>query len=76
MLAKMIMDAMEEYISENADAEKADQKVADKGNKVMEKAKALSEDLHRKVTVEELASETRRSEKYIREAMPLSLEAV
>ena len=72
MLAKMIMDAMEEFISENADAEKVDQKVADKVNKVMEKAKALSEDLHRKVTVEELAQETRMSEKYIREAIRFS----
>ena len=72
MLAKMVMDAMEEFIAENADAEKADQKVADKVNKVMEKAKALSEDLHRKVTVEELAQETRMSEKYIREAIRFS----
>ncbi len=72
MLAKMIMDAMEEYIAENADAQKADQRVADKVNKVRDKAKTLSEDLHRKVTVEELAAETRMSEKYIREAIRFS----
>lgn len=72
MLAKMIMDAMEEFVAENADAKKADEKVADKVNKVMEKAKELSEELHRKVTVEELAAESRMSEKYIREAMRFS----
>jgi len=43
MLAKMMMDAMEEYIAENASAEKADQKMVDKVNKVTEKAKELSQ---------------------------------
>lgn len=72
MLGKMIMDAMEEYIAENAANEKADQKVVDKVNKVMEFAKELSEELHRKVTVEELAKESGMSEKVIREAMKMS----
>ena len=60
MLAKMIMDAMEDYIAENASNEKADQKVVDKVNKVSLKAKELSEELHRKVTVEELMKEIER----------------
>lgn len=72
MLGKMIMDAMEEYIAENVANEKADQKVVDKVNKVMGKAKELSEDLHRKVTVEELAQETGMSVKSIQEAMRMS----
>lgn len=72
MLGKLIMDAMEEYIQEHVSNEKADQKVADKVNKVSDKARELAEDLHRKVTVEELSQETGMSEKYIREAMQMS----
>ena len=67
MLVRMVMDAMEEYIAENADAEKADLKIVDKVNKVMEKAKELSEELHREVT-----EETRMSEKTIRDAIRFS----
>lgn len=72
MLAKMMMDAMEEYIAENASAEKADQKMVDKVNKVTEKAKELSEALHRKVTVQELAEETGMSVKAIQDAVRMS----
>lgn len=72
MLGKVIMDAMEEFIAENVENEKTDQKVVDKVNKVMEQAKELSEDLHRKVTVEELAQETKLSEKAIRDAVRMS----
>lgn len=72
MLGKMIMDAMEDYIAENASFEKADQKMVDKVNKVAEKAKELSEDLHRKVTVEELAHETGMSVKTIQDAVRMS----
>ena len=72
MLAKMIMDAMEEYIAENASNEKADQKVVDKVNKVAEAARELSEELRRKVSVAELAAETKLSEATIREAVKFS----
>lgn len=72
MLARMIMDAMEAYIAENASNEQADRKVEEKVNKVAEAAKALSEELRRKVTVEELAKETKLSEAKIREAMRMS----
>ena len=72
MLGKMIMDAMEDYIAENASAEKADQKMVDKVNKVSEKAKELAEDLHRKVTIEELAQETGMSVKAIQDAIRMS----
>jgi len=63
---------MEEYIQEHAANEKADLKNADKVNKVTEKAKVLSEELHRKVTVQELAEETGMSVKYIEEAVRMS----
>ena len=76
MLGKMIMDAMEEYIAENSENEKADRKVADKVNKVMEAARELAETLRRKVTVEELAEESKMSEKSIREAIRFSGNAI
>ncbi len=72
LLGKLIMDVMENYIAENAESEKADQKVADKVNKVLDAAKELSELLRRKVTVEELSAESKISEKAIREAVRFS----
>lgn len=72
MLGKLIMDAMEDCIQENASNEKADRKVADKVNKVQEKAKALSEDLHRNVSIQELAEETGMSVKAIQDAVRMS----
>ena len=72
MLMKLVMDAMEEYIKENADVKQADRRLADKVNQVAEKAKELSEELHRKVTVEELVSETKLTEKSIRDALRMS----
>lgn len=72
MLGKMMMDAMEDLIQDQQSAEKADQKMTERINRVMEAARALSEELHRKVTVEELAQETKLSEKSIRDAMRLS----
>ncbi len=72
MLARMVMDAMEEYIRENESNEKTDRKVADKVNLVADKAKELAGELHRKVTPEELSQETGFSLKSIREAMRMS----
>ena len=72
MLGKMIMDAMEDYINENMAEEDKDKKVLSKVKKVSRKAKELSEELRRKVTVEELSAETGMSENAIREAMQLS----
>ncbi len=42
------------------------------GTTVLEAARSLSEELRRKVTVEELARETKLSEKVIRDAVRLS----
>lgn len=72
MLVKMIMDAMEDCINENmAEADK-DKKIVDKVNKVAKKAKELSDELHRKVTVDELATETGMSLKTIYDALRFS----
>ena len=72
MLARMIMDAMEAHIRENAANEKSDQKVADKVNQVADKARELAQELSRKVTIQELSEETGLSEKSIRDAMRMS----
>lgn len=71
-LGKIIMDAMENFISDDSDNRQADEAVLDKVNKVYEKAKELAEDLLRKVTVAELAMELELSEEDIREAIRLS----
>jgi len=66
------MDAMEEYIAENAEESKKDKRIESKVNKVAEAAKSLAEDLGRKVTAEELAAETGMSLKSIQDAMRMS----
>ncbi len=65
MLGKMIMDAMEEYIAEHAENSKIDKRVEDK-------ARELAEELHRKVTTEELMEETGMSRKMIEDAIRMS----
>jgi len=72
MLAKMIMDAMEDLIGEKTEIDKEDRKVLDKINKVSSQVQSMYEELHRAVTVEELMEESKMSEKYIREAIRLS----
>lgn len=72
MLAKMAMDAMEEYIEEVTSDRKLDKKIADRVNKVAKEAKELSESLHKKITVEELMEESGLSEKEIRDAIRMS----
>lgn len=76
MLGKMIMDAMETFIAENVEEENKDRKLADKVNKVAKKANELAEDLRRKVTVEELVSETGMSRKAIMDAMRISADKI
>ena len=72
MLGKMIMDAMEGFIAENAEAKKADMQVVDKVNHISDQAKELAESLQRKITVEELAEETGIDPEEIREAIKFS----
>lgn len=72
MLGRMMMDAMEGLIREQQNTEQGDLRMAERINRVLEAARTLSEELHRKVTVEELAQETKLSEKAIRDAVRLS----
>ncbi|MEZ3507089.1 MAG: hypothetical protein K1W10_09160 [Lachnospiraceae bacterium] len=72
MLGKMIMDAMEDYIAQNAEEVKKDQKILDKVNKVAKAADELYEELHRKVTVEEVMQESGLSRRAIEDAIRMS----
>lgn len=71
-LMRMVMDAMEDCVAENMQESDKDKKVAAKVNKVAEKAKELANELHRKVTAEELAGESGMSLKSIQDAMRMS----
>ncbi|MDD3369969.1 MAG: hypothetical protein PHP50_14005, partial [Lachnospiraceae bacterium] len=57
MLVKLMMDAMEDLITETLHAGEADKQVLDKVNEIAAKAADLAESLQRKVTPEELAEE-------------------
>ena len=72
MLGRMIMDAMEEYIAQNAEETKGDKRIADKVNKVADAARELSGELHRKVTIEEVMAESGLSRKAIEDAIRMS----
>lgn len=71
-IGKMIMDAMEELIASYVTEDEVDQKIAERVNGIMEKAKELAEALGRKVTKEELAEETGLAIDDIQEAIRFS----
>ena len=71
-LYKLMLDAMEKIIEENLAEDTGMQKVLSLVNEVNDKAKELSEDLRRKVTVEELMEETGWDEEKIRNAIKFS----
>lgn len=72
MLGKMMMDAMEDFIAQNTEEAKKDKRLVDKVNKVADKANELAQDLHRKVTVDELVQETGMSRQFILDAIRIS----
>lgn len=72
MLGKMIMDAMEEYIAENAEEAKKDQRILNKVNQVAKAANELYAELRRKVTVEEVMQESGLSRRAIEDAIRMS----
>ena len=71
-LAKMVMEAMEAYIADNAQESRKSRRLLEKVNKVADAARKLAEEYERKVTVEELARESGLSVKTIQEAMRAS----
>lgn len=72
MLAKMIMDGMENFIADSLKENQTDKKVMDRVNDVMDNAKALSELLQRKVTIDELKEEYKLSKAVILDAIRMS----
>lgn len=76
MLGKLMMDAMEDYITENVRAEDLDRRIVEKVNVVSDKAKELAESLQRKVTAKELAEETGMELEEILEAVRMSGENI
>ncbi len=71
-LGKMIMDAMQDYIGEDADNKSIDEQILESVNRIHDKAKEMAEELLRKVTVAELAKEMEIDEEEILEAIRLS----
>lgn len=72
MLGKLMMDAMEDYITENVQAKDLDKKIAEQVNSISDKAKELAESIQRKVTPKELAEETGIALEDILEAVRIS----
>lgn len=72
MLGSMMMDAMEELIKENMDLRQADQKLAEKVNRVAGLAEELAKELGRKVSPRELAEEKGISLKAVLDAVKIS----
>ncbi len=71
-LYKMMMDAMEAAIENNLAEDAGSQKVLELVQEVADRAKELSEDLRRKVTVKELMDDTGWDEDKIRSAIKFS----
>lgn len=71
-IGKMIMDAMEAYIEENAGEKEVSEKALNQVNRIADAAKQLAEELHRKVTVSELANELNVEEDEVLEAVRIS----
>ncbi len=71
-LMKLVMDSMEELISESVEADKVSDEMVDKTNKIYDKAMELAESLERKVTVQEVAEFASVSEDDVKEAMEIS----
>jgi RNA polymerase primary sigma factor len=75
-LYKLMLDAMEKLIEENLSEDAGMNKVLELVQEVADKAKELSEDLRRKVTVEELMEETGWDEDKIRSAIKFSADNI
>lgn len=75
-IGRMIMDAMEEYISEDSDNRQNDENVLNRVNEVNDKARELYENYLRKVTVKEVADELGITEEEVREAVKISADCI
>lgn len=71
-LGKCMMEAMERLINEEADEKNIDQQIVDKVNRVADVARELSEEMRRKVSPEEICSNSELTLDDVEEAMKLS----
>lgn len=71
-LASQVMDAMQDVIAAEMDGNAAEEKLLLKVNKVAKEAKELADTLGRKVTIEELVSESGISRAQIEKALKLT----
>lgn len=72
MLTRRIMDGMEEHIRMTNSESEVDEKILKTVNRVADRARELSEEYRRKVTVDELVSAASLSRKSIEDAIRLS----
>lgn len=72
MIIQMVMKAMEELICENREEQGELEEITEKANVILEKANALSEELLRKVTIEEVARETGFTQEDIKEILRIT----
>ena len=72
MSAGMVMRAMEELVNEDSLSKDAFEEWADRANEVLEKAKELSEELLRKVTVEELCKEAGFEKEFVMDVLEIT----
>ena len=71
-LGKEMMDQLEKLINEEAEEKDTDQKIADKVNRVADVARELSEEMRRKVSLEEICSNSELTAEEVEEAIKLS----
>ena len=71
-ISRYVMKALEEYVAEETDSEASAEKALNTVIAVTDKAKELSEEYMRKVTIDELAMATKLSRKKILEAIRIS----
>ena len=76
MIATMIMSAMEELVREDSQSKDAFETWAERANEVLDKAKELSEDLMRKITVDELCREAEFDREFVLEVLDLTNGAI
>lgn len=72
MVIQMVMKAMEELIFESSEEQGEMDEILEKANRILEKANALSEELLRKVTLEEVCRETGFAEEDVREILRIT----
>lgn len=72
-IGRLVMDAMERHIADNAGNRQTDEAVLERVNRVNDKARELYDSLMRKATVKEVAGELGIDEDAVREAVKLSV---